>query len=117
MSPLRVIQRIAAGNRISRPSRCYGKKGFLRFLRENLPEAENHENIYQSVRQAALVSIQNFRNEHLEFGVVEWGRIGYDHKLELAEYTLKIALQERNESNIIRQCPDFRPCLVVLQTK
>jgi hypothetical protein len=59
---LRSLQQVTSGDRISRPSNCYGKEGFFQFLRTNLPEVEGHEDMYQRCSHAALVSVQNMQN-------------------------------------------------------
>ncbi|GAA5799399.1 hypothetical protein HPULCUR_004814 [Helicostylum pulchrum] len=114
---LQRAQDTTAGNRISRPSYCYGKEGFLRFVRTYLPEAVEHETLYQCVSRAALVSAQVMRDEHPELRNVRWRQLHHNYKLEMTEYTFDTALEEYNILEIIRQCPDFWPCMIVVERK
>ena len=114
---LRVYQGETIGNRIPRPSNLNGKTGFFQYLQAHLAENDQHNDLYLCVNRAALVSVQSMRNAHGELEFVGWGGLGHDYKLEMAENTLEIALQEYNVLDVIRRCHDLWPCLIILQTK
>lgn len=93
------------------------REGFSGLVRANIRDSERYVGMYWSVRCAAIFSVQTIRNDHPELNHVNWGNLNHDYKLELAENTFAIALQEHAALEIVRQCPDFRPCLIIVQVK
>ena len=112
-------QVVPSAMQIRRPNNSYGKTGFFEaFLIPHLPQlADQHEEIHRAVSEAALISINQFRNNHSDVEQLNWNVLSNDYKRQTAEDTLNAALAQFEALAIIRRCVDFWPCLQIIKPK